>query len=276
MTNMELPDLSLSRWLGTRDTLHGYCRLLGAIRRSSSPRQRHWAHVTLRVVPEGFITTPMPCRGGTFGLRLDLIHHRLRILTSGGQSLELPVEGQSLSRFHSEVMTALKALEVQLEVEPDRFSDTSPGEWDREAIDRYRQALIQIDAIFKAFKGEQRQETSPVQLFPHHFDLALSWFSGRTVPGEEAKREEWSDEQMTFGFVSGDETVAEPYFYATAYPEPAGFVGSPLPAGAYWNEPGFSGAVLLYATLRQAAEPQQFLLEYLRMAHEAGSSRMTT
>ena len=160
MTNMELPDLSLSRWQGTRDTLHGYCRLLGAIRHSSSPRQRHWAHVTLRVVPEGFITTPMPYRGGTFGLRLDLIHHRLRILTSGGQSLELPVEGQSLSRFHSEVMTALKALEVQLEVEPDRFSDTSPGEWDREAIDalieskEYDAARITIGPLLEVYSDE--------------------------------------------------------------------------------------------------------------------------
>ena len=248
---------------------------MSAIRRESSPRQRHWSHVSLRVVPEGLITTPIPSRSGTFGLRLDLVHDKLRILTSGGQSLELPVEGQSLAQFHSEVMAALRGLEVASEVEAEAFSDRSSGEWDSAAIGRYRQALVQIDAVLKAFKGEQRQETSPVQLFPHHFDLALTWFSGRQVPGQEAKDEERSDEQMTFGFATGDETVAQPYFYATAYPEPVGFVGSPLPEGAYWNEAGFSGAVLPYAALEQVDEPRQLLAEFLRRAHEAGASRMT-
>ncbi len=268
-------DLSLSTWRATRDTLQGYCRLLGAIRRSSSPRQRHWAHVTLQVVPEGFITTPIPCSGGTFGLRLDMVHHKLRILTSGGQCLELPLEGQSLAQIYSEVMGALKGLEVSTEVDAELFSDRSSGEWDREAIDRYRRALVQIDAVFKTFKGEQRQETSQVQLFPHHFDLALSWFSGRQVPGQEGKDEGWSDEQMTFGFVTGDEEIAEPYLYATAYPEPEGYVGSDLLQRAYWNEAGFLGAVLPYSALVQANQPVRLLSEFLRQTHEAGASRMS-
>jgi hypothetical protein len=275
MSRAEFPSLTLSEWQGTRDSLQGYCRVLSEIRRESSPRQRHWSQVSLRVVPEGLITTPIPSSSGTFGLRLDLVHHKLRILTSGGQSLELPIAGQSLEQFHSEVMAALKGLGVASEVEAEPFSDPSPGEWDSAVISRYRQALVQIDAVFKEFKGELRQETSPVQLFPHHFDLALTWFSGRQVPGQEAKGEEWSDEQMTFGFVTGDDAVAEPYFYATAYPEPEGFVGSPLPEGAYWNEVGFSGAVLPYAALEQVDEPLQLLAEFLRRAHEAGASRMT-
>lgn len=276
VSESRFPDLSLPGWQGTRDTLHGYCRLLGAIRRSANPRQRHWAHVTLRVVPEGLITTPIPSDDGNFGLRLDLVHHALRILTSEGQSLELPVEGQSLERFYSEVMAALKGLELDVEIEAEPFSDNSPGEWDLKAVGRYRQALVRIDSVFKAFKGEQRQETSPVQLFPHHLDLALSWFSGRQVPGQDPETEEWSDEQMTFGFATGDEAITEPYLYATAYPEPEGFVGSALPEVAYWNETGFSGAVLPYVALEQTGEPQQLLAEFLRQAHEAGASRMTS
>lgn len=268
-------DLSLSTWRATRDTLQGYCRLLGAIRRSSSPRQRHWAHVTLQVVPEGFITTPIPCGRGIFGLRLDLVHHKLRILTSEGQGLELPLEGQSLARFHSEVAGALRGLEVDAVVDAEPFANSSPGEWDREAIDRFRRALVQIDAVFKAFKGDQRQETTPVQLFPHHFDLALAWFSGRQVPDQDPSDEGSSDEQMTFGFVTGDEAIAEPYLYATAYPEAEGFVGSDLPEGAYWNEAGFSGAVLPYAALVQADQPVRLISEFLHQTHEAGASRMT-
>lgn len=274
MNKAKFPDLGLSTWKATRDSLHGYSRLLGAIRRSSSPRQRHWAHVTLRVVPEGFITTPIPCGDGTFGLRLDLVHHVVRVLETGGQSLEIPLEGQSLARLHSEVLGALKGMEIDVNVDAETFSDDSSGEWDRLAVDRFRLALLQIYAVFKAFKGNQRQETSPVQLFPHHFDMALSWFSGRQVPGQDPSDEGRSDEQMTFGFVTGDDAIPEPYFYATAYPEPAGFVGSDLPEAAYWNEGGFSGAVLPYSALVQADEPRPLLSEFLSQAHQAGASRM--
>jgi hypothetical protein len=172
-------------------------------------------------------------------------------------------------------MTAFKGLEVPLQIDAEQFSDDSPGEWDLEAIGRYRRAVAEIDAAFKVFKGEHRQETSPVQLFPHHFDLALSWFSGRQVPDQDPENEEWSDEQMTFGFVTGDEAITEPYLYATAYPEPVGFVGSPLPEAAHWNEAGFSGAVLPYAALEQVDEPRQLLAEFLRQTHKAGASRMS-
>jgi hypothetical protein len=274
MTQSSFEDLTLSTWKATRDTLQGYCRLLGAIRRDASPRQRHWAHVTLRVVPEGLITTPIPSGNGNFGLRLDLVHHALRILTSEGQSLELPIEGQSQAGFYSEVKAALKGLGVAVNVDAESFSDPAEGQWDRQAIDRFRQALVQIDTVFKAFKGEHREETSPVQLFPHHFDMAMSWYSGRQVPDQEAKDEEWSDEQMTFGFVTGDETIPDPYFYVTAYPEPDEFVGSPLPEGALWSEDGFSGAVLPYSALVQEDQPRRLLSEFLRQAHEAGASRM--
>jgi hypothetical protein len=46
-------------------------------------------------------------------------------------------------------------------------------------VERYWQALAQIDILLKQFRGELREETSPVQLWPHHFDLSLVWFSGR-------------------------------------------------------------------------------------------------
>jgi hypothetical protein len=91
---------------------------------------------------------------------------------------------------------------------------------------------------------------SPILLYPHHFDLALTWFP-------------WNDErQMTVGFSTGDEAVAEPYIYLSAYPEPASFGGLALPAGAHWQSAGFSGAVLPYGALRASTEPEKLLREF--------------
>ena len=87
---------------------------------------------------------------------------------------------------------------------------------------------------------------------------------------------ESATEQMTFGFSTGDDNFAEPYFYATAYPEPDGFVGSPLPDPAFWNNQGFSGAVLLYSALRESGSPAELLAKFLRAVHRSGANLMSS
>jgi len=274
VTESSFPELDLEDWRPTRDTLQGYCKVLGAIRRAASPRQRHWSHITLHTTADGLTTTPIPAAESSFELRLNLTRHQLEIVASSGEHYDLPLEGQSLARFCSETLAVLEGLDLLPEVDASAFANDAAGEWDRQSIDRFWRAWVQIDAVFKTFKGERRHETSPVQLFPHHFDLALSWYSGRLIPEQDPADEEWSDEQMTFGFTTGDTSIAEPYFYVTAYPQPEGFVGSDLPGEAYWHEEGFSGAVLLYSHLVASARAQDLLASFLRVAHAAGASRM--
>ena len=68
-----------------------------------------------------------------------------------------------------------------------------------------------------------------LRCWPHHFDLAVVWFSGRKVPGQDPNDPEYSNEQMNFGFSTGDSGTPEPYFYATAYPAPDGWMENDLP-----------------------------------------------
>ena len=131
-----------------------------------------------------------------------------------------------------------------------------------------------MDAVFKRFKGTLREETGPVQLFPHHFDLSMNWFSGRLVPGVDPADEESADEQMNFGFVTGDEGIPDSYFYATAYPQPEGLTDQPLPDGAVWQTEGFNGAVMMYETVVAASDPEGLLLQFLQAAQRAGSALM--
>lgn len=268
------PELDLEGWRATRDTLQGYCKVLGAIRRAASSRQRHWGHVTLHSAADGLTTTPIPAGESSFELRLALVRSQLEIVTSDGERQALALEGQSSARLYSEIQRVLEDLDLWTEVDASSFVDHSASEWDREAIDRFWRAWVRIDALFKKFKGEQRQETSPVQLFPHHFDLAMSWYSGRRVPARDPADEDASDEQMTFGFSTGDAGFPEPYFYATAYPQPEGFIGAELPVEACWHTEGFSGALLPYVRLTESDRARQLLLSFLRLAHVAGASRM--
>ena len=272
---MAYSNLSLADWRRTRDTLHGYCRLLGGVRRVSSPRRRHWSHVTLQVAAEGLTTTPILANDAVFELRLDLVRHRLVIVSSRDEVRGVEITGQSTTDLLETTSSCLSDLGVAVDLDFAGFADEQSGEWDRAAIQRFWSGLVQIDSIFKTFKGRQRRETSPVQIFPHHLDLALSWYSGRLIPDQDPQDEDAADEQMTFGFSTGDITIADPYFYSTAYPEPPGFVESDLPAEAYWQQDGFSGAVLPYAKLVVAQEPNDLLQRFLDLALAGGASRMT-
>ena len=69
---------------------------------------------------------------------------------------------------------------------------------------------------------------------------------------------------MSFGFVLGDETIPEPYFYVSAYPLPDTFPALPLPTGTMWQTTGFNGAVLLYRYLSKTRDPRGYLLDLWR------------
>ncbi|MDJ0863365.1 MAG: DUF5996 family protein [Gammaproteobacteria bacterium] len=273
MSNL-FPPLTLHDWRATRDTLHGYARLIGKQRTLLMPPQKHWWHVTLHAAAVGLTTTPMPVEGKTLEILLDLTQHRLCLITSLGEMVAIPLQGQSPRRMFEAFESGLAKLGVSSGVDREIFKDDTPGEYDPRAAARFWSVLSRVDAVFKRFKGTLREETGPVHVFPHHFDLSMHWFSGRLVPGVDPADEESADEHLHFGFVTGDEIIPESYFYAMAYPQPEGFTEQTLPDGAVWHTTGFSGAVMMYETLVAAPDAEQRLLEFLQAAQRAGSTLM--
>ena len=274
MTSDLFPPLALADWKPTRDTLHGYARLLGAIRAALTPRHKHWWHITLRTAASGYTTTPIPGPNMTFELLLDLVFHQLVITTSHGERWATRLHGQALASLADEVVAMLARLGIDPGIDRSKFSNATPGRYDLPAVTRYWRATTQIDTVLKRFKHSLRQETSPVQCFPHHFDLAVNWFSGRLLPGIDPADEENADEQMNFGFATGDDGIPDPYFYITTYQEPDGLARTPLPPGATWITDSFRGALLPYETLRQAPDPQAGLFEFFSTVQRAGARLM--
>ena len=85
-----------------------------------------------------------------------------------------------------------------------------PGECDAGRTARLGEALGAIAASLATFRAGIREETSPIQVWPHHFDLSMIWLPGDKVPGEDPDDEESADRQMNFGFTYGDDAVPEP------------------------------------------------------------------
>lgn len=266
------PALILEDWRATRDALHDYARVIGYCRRELMPPQKHWWHITLSVSAHGLTTTPIPSGPGAVELTLDPSQHRIEVAFSDGRALSIPLVGQSASDLGKAIGDALRDDGIQISANA-AFSGTE-YEYDRAAASHYWSALVSVDLAFKEFKGTLREETGPVHIFPHHFDVSLNWFSGRRVPDVDPADAENADEQMNFGFVTGDGSFADAYFYATAYPLPGGLTQAELPEGAYWHSEGFTGAVLPYAAIAESRDGRERLLDFLSAAQQAGAERM--
>src|SRR5690606_33503509 len=85
---MTYPPLPLADWQPTRDTVQGYSKLLGKIRRALTPFETHWYHVSLRVGETGLTTTAIPYgedsfyADHTFEMIMDFMAHKLSINSS--------------------------------------------------------------------------------------------------------------------------------------------------------------------------------------------------
>ena len=271
----KLPDLDVQSISGTRDALHAYARVLGDWLKSCRPRRKHWWHASLRPSLAGLTTGVVNARVD-FELELDLRQNQLLACTSDGARLVETLRGQPASEFAQVINDFLLTNGIDDGMAPAGALDSGSGFADYSAEHAYSvaQVLNSVSAAMAEFRAGIPEETSPIQLWPHHFDLSMLWLPGEKIPGQDPANEEYSDKQINFGFTFGDEGIPEPYFYVTAYPLPDAFESLPLPAGSHWRTEGFSGVVLLYRSLIESSDPGGYLLDLWNGRLSAGREHM--
>jgi hypothetical protein len=283
------PPLPLEEWRPTKETLHRWCQIVGKVRMALTPPLNHWWHVTLRVSARGVTTGPMPCGPGLLAeVELDLVAHRAVVRTSEGATRDFALhDGLSVAGFHERLFDALASVGVSCVIRPTPFDlpDATPfpddhehRAYDADAVGRWWAVLRAAADAFGEFSGRFSGKTSPVQLFWHGLDLAVTRFSGRRAPQAEGvdavTAEAYSHEVVSFGFWAGDDRMPAPAFYSYTAPEPPGLTDQPLePAGAAWRTgPTGSLALLMYGEMRVAPDPRAALMAFLESAYLAGAT----
>ena len=151
MSRIKFPTLSLDDWKGTRDTLHKYVQMVGAIRQSMSEPHSHWWHISLRISDKGLTTTPIPNNNGVpgqaFEIILDLINHQLVLESNLREEKKIKISGQSLSALCEETCSLLREIGIIIPVDKEKFDDGKNGEYDETAASNYWVALKEIDKI---------------------------------------------------------------------------------------------------------------------------------
>ena len=284
----QLPPLPIESWEETKDTLHLWSQIVGKIRMVSSPPRNHWWHATLYLDVRGLTTRRMHSpRGITFEIDFDFVDHRLLVKTREGAVEQFDLhDGLSVAEFDEQLHATLRRLKIDVDIRETPFGvpittpfprDSAHAAYDSDAVERFWRVLDWTDSVFEEFAGWYCGKTSPVQLFWHSLDLAVTRFSGARAPVQPdvdaVTREAYSHEVVSFGFWAGDHDMRVPSYYSYTAPEPPDLRSQPLhPKQARWAEVG-SGllALLQYEDVRSAPDPRATLLAFLESAYRAGA-----
>jgi hypothetical protein len=288
MGDTSWPELSYPAWRDTAATLQLWTQIVGKIRLSLSPWLNHGWQVPLYVTARGLSTSPIPVGHEILEIEFDFISHLLHVRTSRGEERELPLQPQSVADFYSRILTILNDIGISVAInempnevaDPIRFSeDRVHTSYDRDAAYRFWRGLVQVDRVFKLFRSGFLGKSSPVHFFWGSFDLAVTRFSGRQaprhpggVPGlpDPVTREAYSHEVSSAGFWPGSDAFPKPAFYSYAYPEPPGFRDAKITPGASFDAT-LGEFILPYDTVRQAADPDAMLLDFLVTTYNAAA-----
>lgn len=287
------PQLPLSDWADTYATLHRWVQMVGKTRLALAPMQNHWWQVTLYLTARGLGTSPIPYDERSFEIELDFLDHRLLMRTSDAAMQSIPLAPRSVADFYREYLGMLAALGVEARIwpVPVEIADPTPftadrvhASYDADAAQRCWRILAHTDRVLKQFRGRFLGKSSPSHFWWGSFDLSCTRFSGRRAPlhpggvpncPDYVTHEAYSHECISAGWWPGSEggAVAEPAFYAYAYPEPAGFSDALVRPAAASYHPAMREWILPYDAVRAARDPEGALLEFLQSTYEAAAER---
>ena len=225
--------------MSTRDYLQDVAKVIGKAQQVFLPQNPHEWQKGLEITAEGLVSQTFQTNAGDTRIILDMRKGEVRI---DDKTWPLVVPA-------SELLLQLEEWAGKEIAQPDFMT--------HEPTFKANEAHVLADVLGwvreqlqKLKNGTNTGSTSPILLFPHHFDASLVWFPDDT------------EKQLSFGFSTGDETITEPYFYSTAYPEPPEFTNIELPEHAFWQHQDFSGAVITYNVLAEKPDAEEVLQTY--------------
>lgn len=282
------PSLDYLSWRETCSALHLYLQIAGKYRLAHTPWVNHSWHATFYATPRGLTSSLIP-DGPGIEILFDFHDHRVVGTSGDGRQASFALGPMTVAEFHADFLRLVSELggAPRFDGQPNEvpypvpFSeDHRDRPYDRDAAQRFHQALLAVDRVFKAFRTSFLGKCSPVHLYWGSFDMAVTRFSGRPAPlhgggipalPDNVAQEAYDREVSSAGFWPGGGGIDYPAFYAYAYPAPAGFrTASVQPDAAFWHE-GLSEFILPYDAVQTAEDGDAMLLAFLRSTYAAAA-----
>jgi Family of unknown function (DUF5996) len=284
------PELHYEKLKDTIATVQLWSQIIGKIRLVKTPWLNHSWHVTFYVSPRGLTTGSIPFEGGVFRIDFDWLDHQVIIQSSAGREQRIDLYPRTVAGFFKELFEKLSLMGIQAAIyaKPNELETAIPFEedtvhvsYDMEQIYLFWQALVSVDKVFTRFRARFNGKCSPVHFFWGGFDLAVTRFSGRKAPVHpggapnmplEVMQEAYSHEVSSCGFWAGDQRYPRPAFYAYCYPTPEMFKDQPVSPESVFFSPSLGEYLLDYEHVRNATDPEAFLMEFLQTTYAAAAN----
>jgi hypothetical protein len=285
------PPLPLDGWQETYHALHMRAQMVGKTLLALAPMENHWWQVALDVTARGLATPPMHDGDRAFEIELDFLDHQLAVRTSDGARRSLPLRAEPVADFYAAYLALLHELGIRPRIwpVPVETSEAIPftdqrqaAPYDADAAQRCWRVIAQADRVLRQFRGRFLGKCSTVHFWWGGFDLSCTRFSGEPAPrhpggiphmADWVTREAYSHACISAGWWPGAPGgLAEPAFYAYAYPEPPGCPEAVVRPPAARYDMGLREWILPYEALRTAADPDADLLGFLQSTYEAAAT----
>ncbi len=276
MPDVPFPSLPAD-WEPTRATLHAYSRAVGALPQIHAPRHPKWWHISLKPMPIGLVSEPMldPHGVSVFG-RVDPRTHEVVLESSAGNSRRFGMgDGRTGTEMAEDLIATMAEHGLTGDYVRKDFENDDPRAYDPAAASTFWHALVNAAHVFINHRATLGERVSPVQLWPHGFDLAFEWFGTKTEEYEEHGEVKSLPSQLNLGFYP----AGDAYFYSNPWPFDAdALLGKPLPEGARWataDADGFDGSVFPYAEVAERPDGRERLAAYARAVYELAAPTLT-
>ncbi len=289
VANDPWPLLPYGEWRDTLDTLHMWTQVVGKTKLALCPWLNEWWQIALSLDARGLTTGPMPAGRRSVQVDFDFVGHNLSVRTGDGGVKALPLLPRPVAAFHAELLAALAALGVAVEIDPRPVEVPEPIPFDRDdthaaydaaAANRFWRVLASTERVLQRWRSPFVGKSSPVNFYWGSFDLSATRFSGRPAPPPAGAPRflQLAEDQENFacGFWPGNATLSgfvygEPAFYAYVYPEPGSFKDATLRPEAAAYHARLGQYVLPYDDAQRAPDPDEAVFAFFTSAYAAAA-----
>ncbi|MCI0448578.1 MAG: DUF5996 family protein [Chlorobi bacterium] len=236
------PQFEEKSFIKTREQIHAVAEVIGKFREKLVKPIAKNDNLWLSVVEQGFCTPPIDVIE-CLELGCNLEKLIVEVADDNDKYFSLNINGKTPSALGTELKSVLSnEFKVGVEVDSNSFDSTKTLAITQQEAGDFLIQLSNFNLLLYDFwdRIESGVKTK-ICLWPHHFDNAFKWFSGRKIDEQ--------DEQMGIGVSNGDETYALPYIYMTLWPEVRKTNTLETAEGAILHEGDWTGFVLPYESI---------------------------
>ncbi len=246
------PIFDEQQYVKTRRRMHSIAKLIGHFREVMIEPIAKSDNLWLSVAGKGFCTPPMDKYNELeIGFNAEMIC--VEIADNRNKYVSFSVIGKTLNELCAEILSAFSdEFNITPKLTADDFDNTKKTEIDERAAQEFLAQFVNLSGLLSEFHKKIASNDgvkTQICLWPHHFDNAFKWFSGRKI--------DEIDEFMGIGVSNGDEMYVLPYIYMTIYPELRKMNTLDLPEGANLHDTDWQGLILTYEAILEMKTPEE-------------------